>query len=488
MELITQKIRQCIEKVKDMSQVGFDRDYVIKDNKPDVSKVVCQNGQVKLDEIKASGENIWLSGSIEFEVLYTREEVFEGDEPEENIGGNRVEHIKDAIPFQEKLVLQGVCEKDTVRVYTGLDELTVGVINSRKLSVRGIISVELYGEREENLEVAQRIDDKDVEQLMGQMKVLKLDSVVRDIVRIKNVVTLPKTKPNICKLISSLVDMRNLEYTYERDHITLTGECHACIVYLSEEQEICCFEVQEGFSNEIRCEGDNAGNIAWLRTQPAMHQVEAENDYDGELRQLSIEAALAVDGKVWSEETVEVLNDMYSVSCPVKPVFEKMKVCSLLMKNDTKCRILEQLYRENSKKRILRICGTKTQAAIAQIKNADTGIIVSGVLQVNCVNIVEDQVQVNLLDNSEYEIKGVVSINAIALQQDEVSVITSVEQEKIASDTEEEAALVGYIVQKDDKMWDIAKRYRTTVENIMEINALTSDSIKPDDRLIIARM
>ena len=69
-----------------------------------------------------------------------------------------------------------------------------------------------------------------------------------------------------------------------------------------------------------------------------------------------------------------------------------------------------------------------------------------------------------------------------------LSVITSVEQEKIASDIEAEAALVGYIVQKDDKMWDIAKRYRTTVENIMEINALTSDSIKPDDRLIIARM
>lgn len=153
MELITQKIRQCIEKVKDMSQVGFDRDYVIKDNKPDVSKVICQNGQVKLDEIKASGENIWISGSIEFEVLYTREEVFEGDEPEENIGGNRVEHIKDAIPFQEKLVLQGVCEKDTVRVYTGLDELTVGVINSRKLSVRGIISAELYGERKKILKL-----------------------------------------------------------------------------------------------------------------------------------------------------------------------------------------------------------------------------------------------------------------------------------------------------------------------------------------------
>lgn len=110
-----------------MSQVGFDRDYVIKDNKPDVSKVVCQNGQVKLDEIKASGENIWLSGSIEFEVLYTREEVFEGDEPEENIGGNRVEHIKDAIPFQEKLVLQESARRIRFVCIPGLMSLRLGL-------------------------------------------------------------------------------------------------------------------------------------------------------------------------------------------------------------------------------------------------------------------------------------------------------------------------------------------------------------------------
>ena len=101
---------------------------------------------------------------------------------------------------------------------------------------------------------------------------------------------------------------------------------------------------------------------------------------------------------------------------------------------------------------------------------------------------VDRQLVPYLRKNSEYEIKGVVSINAIALQQDELSVITSVEQEKNAPDTDAEVGLVGYIVQKDDKMWDIAKKYRTTVENIMEINDLTSDSIKTNDRLIIARM
>ena len=76
-----------------------------------------------------------------------------------------------------------------------------------------------------------------------------------------------------------------------------------------------------------------------------------------------------------------------------------------------------------------------------------------------------DQVQVNLLDNSEYEIKGVVSINAIALQQDEVSVITSVEQEKTSSDTEEEAATEVLVIDSETRPMPAAKAY-DAVKNI----------------------
>ena len=55
------------------------------------------------------------------------------DEPEENIGGNRVEHIKDAIPFQEKLVAsRSLRERIQFVRIPELDELTVRVINPRK--------------------------------------------------------------------------------------------------------------------------------------------------------------------------------------------------------------------------------------------------------------------------------------------------------------------------------------------------------------------
>lgn len=38
MELITRDVKQNIEKAQEIQQVTFDDDYVIKDNKPDVSK------------------------------------------------------------------------------------------------------------------------------------------------------------------------------------------------------------------------------------------------------------------------------------------------------------------------------------------------------------------------------------------------------------------------------------------------------------------
>ena len=42
MELITRDVKQNIEKAQEIQQVTFDDDYVIKDNKPDVQKIICR--------------------------------------------------------------------------------------------------------------------------------------------------------------------------------------------------------------------------------------------------------------------------------------------------------------------------------------------------------------------------------------------------------------------------------------------------------------
>ena len=45
--------------------------------------------------------------------------------------------------------------------------------------------------------------------------------------------------------------------------------------------------------------------------------------------------------------------------------------------------------------------------------------------------------------------------------------------------------LVGFIADKEGSLWDIAKEYNTTVENIMQLNQLDTDRVRPGDKLLL---
>ncbi len=47
--------------------------------------------------------------------------------------------------------------------------------------------------------------------------------------------------------------------------------------------------------------------------------------------------------------------------------------------------------------------------------------------------------------------------------------------------------IVGYIVNDGDTLWDIARQYYTTVQDIMETNELASEEIRTGDRLLIIK-
>ena len=47
--------------------------------------------------------------------------------------------------------------------------------------------------------------------------------------------------------------------------------------------------------------------------------------------------------------------------------------------------------------------------------------------------------------------------------------------------------IVGYQVQPGDCLWDIAKKFYTTIENIMQLNSMETEEIRPYDTLILMK-
>lgn len=510
MELISEKVSQTIDRAKGRECFTIDSDYVIKDNRLDVGKIVCHNSKVKLDESKLIGDVVWVSGNIEFEVVYISE----------NSNG-QIESISDSVLFQEKINAKGVDEEDELRIYLKIEDMTISVINSRKIALRGQVCSEIYSKEENVIEYPMRINDDSIKQLTEETEVLDLVNEIKDVVRIKKEIVLPKTKPNIYKLLYCVADVRNMEYVRRTDAIETTGELVVFIIYQSEEQELCCFESVENFSETVKTDEKDA-DIDWIRFELSNYQIEAENDYDGEPRQLFVEVSMAMDGKIWKQKTIDVMVDLYALDRQLLPVKKEMEIANIKMKNVSKCRVTSQFEKKQSDKNIFHVCSSFGEVFIENIKNTENGIVVSGVLSVRTIAVVDndlcsiekqeekipfeqyvelgkmtdnidieacgkvDQLQVNLLEAREYEVKAVLSIEVLAMEKESRSIISEVEETE--SDNKDNLpGLVGYIIQKNERLWDVAKKYNTTIESIMEINDLSSDIIAENDRILIER-
>ena len=86
------------------------------------------------------------------------------------------------------------------------------------------------------------------------------------------------------------------------------------------------------------------------------------------------------------------------------------------------------------------------------------------------------------------EVKAVVNLDLLVLQPVCRQVITGVTVQPLNMEKIQKLpGIVGYIVQPGDSLWKIAKKFHTTVENIMETNGLSSDEIRPGEKLILVK-
>ena len=86
------------------------------------------------------------------------------------------------------------------------------------------------------------------------------------------------------------------------------------------------------------------------------------------------------------------------------------------------------------------------------------------------------------------EIKAVVNLDVLILQPVTCSVIERVQVEEAdRKKMRELPGIVGYLVQEGDTLWEIAKRFHTTPESIVEGNGLNSDEVRAGDCLILVK-
>jgi len=181
----------------------------------------------------------------------------------------------------------------------------------------------------------------------------------------------------------------------------------------------------------------------------------------------------------------------------------------------------------DDKERILQLCSYEGSVDVDQAEIVENGLMVEGILSVHILyattddnfpvahtfeqlpfsQVIDvpgmkadtqgvtyelepgiDQLAVNLLDNERYEIKASVSVAALVLKEECFDKIVEIREEDFdAGQLAGQPGVTGYIVQEDEPLWNIAKRFHTTEEEIISTNGLKTPKIKTGEKIIIVK-
>lgn len=516
MELIRKNIHMDRIRAEAATQIILEDDINIPENKPDVSSLNLEKGVLLIEEVKPGTDSVSIRGKLLFSVLYhTMEE------------GSSLTLLEGKVPFEERMNLPGAALGDLVAADAQVEDLTVSLINSRKLNVQSVVTLnagveELY---DEELPIGLHGEEA-VQYRKSPVKVAQTAISKNDIFRLKEEVSLPSGYPNIFQLLWNHVSLGDVEFKALEEKLTIQGDIHFFVLYEGEGEEhpVRSFETILPFGGVLECHGCREGMIPDIRYSLGQQELTIRPDLDGEERMIGLELVLDIAVRVYEEEETEVISDLYGVTKEVEALTHPVNLRRLLSRVTGKTKLTDHIRIAVGSAPILQLLHSEGSVALEQQEVVENGIRLSGSLLMKVLYITGDdeapygstraavpyeytlevpdmepedlsrihaeveQLQVTMLDGEEMDVKAVLSFSTTVFKKIPVELISQVTVEDL--DSGKMSSLPGmalYMVKEGDNLWNIGRKYYVTVDSLREWNGLSTDELKPGQKLLIVK-
>lgn len=514
MELERKYVNLCRQKGMVRSQITLEEDLNVPDQKPDIYRIVYRQGYFVPDEIKGEGGKVKVRGIFSYRILYLSEE-----------NDRMPEFLEGSMPVDEILFLDGLEEGDALDVEWEIEDLHASMIHSRKANIKSVLTFSASGSRE--IPAAMLSKPEETKGLYVKTCPMLLQQEVlhkKDTLRIREDINLPAGRPNIQRLLWTKVEVRGCEVRPDEGKFLIKGELVAFFLY----------EVENGgrpewiemtipFREEMECDVCSGNLIGQTTCRLAQGTLDLQADYDGEPRMVRMEAVLELNFHYYEEQTQDVLCDAYSLTKNVRPERKSYEFSRLLHVADARARVGGRMKLKEGMPGMMQILSGFADLHCDYTKASDQGLNVQGTLQLyvlyasaddsqpyGCAQqvfpfeyILEtpqemqapqriyldlEQLNVNMLDETEVEMKAVLQIKTCFYKLESMEFVESLTEQKLDMDAiKRMPGMVIHIVQPAEDLWEIAKTHATTCEHVLELNDVKEEAIKPGMKLLLVK-
>ncbi len=484
-------------------------DVNVPDIKPDILSLTCVENEVFITKQEISDGKVNIEGTMEVCIIYMSEDE-----------GGSFRNLTGSFNFTESFNMNDINENSIVDLKVFKGPIECKVVNGRKVNIKSPVTLDIRVMNTSECNIAKDVvNEKNLELQKKNINLNVLQNCKMQDIDVQETVSLDEGCKPIGEILRCSLRITNEDYKISYNKIFAKADAIVKIIYVADDetQSIESFETSIPVMGFIDYEGINDTMEVTLDYCVRAYCIKPLYQ---DLKSLSF----SVDGKigvrvcVYQKESTEIIDDIYCPDCNLKCEYEDIRLLQNLINQVDSIEITQGLLVPELDN--IKILNINAQPNINTKNVLDGKIALEGNVNFNILNYNENKkvlddkkmelpfaqvvkvpnlqsgmnvnVEMNIcniefakIDSNQIQMKLDAKVTTHVNKEENINGIKNIElsEEKLP----EMPSIIIYYVKAGDTLWNIAKRYRTTVKEIMTYNELKDDKIYPNQQLIIPK-
>ena len=470
-----------------------EEDFVVPDIKPDILNTIRTNGTVCINKKEVMDGKIKLEGCINAYIMYLADD--------EN---STIRSLNTTLEFSQTIDFDAAKQGMLLEEEVNLKAVECRVLNGRKVNIKAIMDIELKISSNEELEFIKGIEEiKDVQYLDKTLKLNSLLGSGNTKVYAKDTIVIDSID-NLAEIMKVEMKIVNKETKVSYNKVLVKADARTTILYRTEDNRICStsnlipvmgFIDMPDVSDENLC--DVKYEIRNMLIKP--NNVEEHSIY--------VEAELEIACFVYKEKELNLIEDLYSPT--VDLVYKQKQIRAISQKEKIKdlCSIREKqfvseignhkIYDVEVKTTIINQTILKDrimyegEVALNFLFEAENSsrvetkdLVLPFTFNMDCIGVIpSSQIETNIetslqdftiMPDESIDIKIDLTFMVNLSNNQVINVIQEINVDETRQ--KERYSLIIYFVKKGDTLWNIAKKFHSTVQNIVAVNSIEDEN------------
>ena len=481
----------------------IEQDILVPDTKPDVMKIIQVEAIPFVGNVEITDGALRINGEITYYIIY------------KEVDQDKTNGISMTYPFSKTINVPDAKKTMNARVAAVTRNIIYSLPNERKASIKTEIVFKYTIREKSDIELIQKMKEGlDIEAKSSQDTFYNVIDVKEEVLDAKEDIVVPDTVPKIGEILQVNTNITNTDYKVSYNKILVKGDINLELLYLEKgsSSNVFTFNTSIPFTGMIEFQ-----NIAEDYRFDLSYNLRNLEITLGENDMLTVTAEVLTNATMFEEKEVNYVNDFYSTNNNLN--YDKTEVAVIKNKEAIQKQITLKdsigTTNENNKLISYKVDTNHLNYKISGgniyvdgpikinliFQNKDTGVLDSKTYDLLVNNTLPlgkdiDEKNVNVkitvlnksvvVQNSNIEADIVLNVFLDIENIDKITIIGHIEQQNI--DQNDFDSMYMYIVKKGDTLWDIAKKYKTTVDKIANINNIVDENkIDIGQKILIIR-